>query len=191
MATDTGTSTTDDTTTDDDSTDDSGTDTGAGGGSETDDSGADDDGDAAKWKALARKHEKEAKQQRARADKLEHDGKTEQEKALEKAREEGRQEAAAAALESNVETALESIAETKLSDPSFVRLLDADDRETFVSDGKVDRKAIGKALDALVKKHPNIAKNGSATGLPGSRGSTSAASGFDMNEEIRRRAGRG
>lgn len=189
MATDTGTETTSTTEEDDPAS----TDTGA---SETTDTGDDDDdddpdeGDAAKWKALARKHERESKRRGAELDKIRQKGQTESERAIEKARQEGRDEATAAALASNVETMISVVAADKLADPSYARLLDDDTREGFVDDGKVDRKAIEKAVDALVKQHPELKKNGSAA-LPGSKGSRSTTSGFDMNDEIRRRAGRG
>ncbi len=192
MATDTGTTDTTSTTDDDDGK--GGTDTGADSTTSTDDDHEDEDpdeGDAEKWKALARKHERESKRRAKELDEIKSKNQTDAEKAIEKARQEGRDEATAAAVKANVETILDVVATEKLADPSYVRMIDDDDREDFVNeDGKVDRKAITKAVDALVKKHPELKKNGSAA-LPGSGGSRESSAGFDMNTEIRRRAGRG
>jgi hypothetical protein len=66
------------------------------GGSGSGDAGSGDAGsgdDAAKWKALSRKHEAEAKKAKAELDKIRAANQTEAEKALEAARQEGRQAA--------------------------------------------------------------------------------------------------
>lgn len=145
--------------------------------------------DADKWKALARKHENEAKKIRQELADLKTQSQTEAEKALEKAKKEGREEAAAEALASMVDTTIEAVAADKLADLAYVRLLD-DDRSDFVTDGKPDRKAITKAIDDLVKKRPALAKAGSrGAPLPGG-GKETGSGGFDLNDEIRRRAGR-
>ena len=150
---------------------------------------ADKGGDSDKWKALSRKHETEAKKLRQELDALKAQTQTEQEKALEKAKKEGREEAAAEALAAMVETTIEAVAAEKLADVAYVRLLDVDQSE-FVTDGKPDRKAIAKAIDDLVKKRPALAKAGTkGAPLPGG-GRNGSTGGFDMNDEIRRRAGR-
>ena len=165
-------------------------DTGAGGkGSE----GAGDDEltaeNAAKWREMARKHERQNGKLQAELDKIKAESMTETEKAIEKAKAEAREEARAEALAEMIGLAVETAAGEKLADPSFARLLTEDDRAGFVTkDGKVDRKAIAAALDDLVKRHPNLAKSGKAGSLPG--GGKKPATGFSMNDEIRRLAGR-
>lgn len=183
---------TDATTSDENETDESkpsDTDTGSGGkGSKgtTDDDG---DADGEKWKALARKHEKQSGKLQAELDKIKAETMSETEKAIEKAKAEGREEARAEALGEMISLAVETAAGEKLADPSFARLLTEDDRAGFVTkDGKVDRKAIATALEDLVKRHPNLAKSGKAGSLPG--GGKKPATGFSMNDEIRRLAGR-
>lgn len=169
----------------DDSSKDDDTSTGTG----TDGKDDDDEGDAEKWKALARKHEKQSGKLAAELDKLKASTMSETEKAIEKAKAEGREEARAEALADMIEVTVETVAGEKLADPSFAKLLTDDDRAGFVTkDGKVDRAAIRASLDALVKKHPNLAKTGKAGALPG--GGKKPAEGFSMNDEIRRLAGR-
>lgn len=167
---------------------DKGTETDKAKGTETEEPGD----DVEKWKALARKHEKNAGKLQAEVDRIKASTQTEQEKAIDTAKAEARAEARAELLGEMVETALETIAGDKLADPSFVRLLDATTREGFITkEGKVDRKAIGEALDALVKKHPNLAKaGGRAAPLKGGAGDNGKSSGYSMNDEIRRLAGR-
>lgn len=141
------------------------------------------------WRKHARTWEDRATKAQRELDELKAKTQTEHEKALEKAKKEGREEAAAEALAAMVETTIEAIAAEKLADTAYVRLLD-DDRSDFVTDGKPDRKAIAKAIDDLVKKRPALAKAGSrGAPLPGG-GKATGAGGFDMNDEIRRRAGR-
>jgi hypothetical protein len=157
----------------------------------TDDDDDDDpaDADAGKWKSLARKHEKQSGRLQAELDKIKARTLTDTEKAIEKAKAEGREEARSEVLAEMIALAVDTAAGEKLADPSFARLLTEEDREGFVKkDGKIDRKAIGAALDDLVKRHPNLAKSGKAGSLPG--GGKKPATGFSMNDEIRRLAGR-
>jgi hypothetical protein len=185
MATDTTTSEETET----EETETGGTDKGSGGSSSKETTSGDDDLDAEKWKALARKHEKQSGKLQAELDRIKAESMTETEKAIEKAKAEGREEARAEALAEMIGLAVETAAGEKLADPSFARLLTEEDREGFVTkDGKVDRKAIAAALDDLVKRHPNLAKSGKAGSLPG--GGKKPATGFSMNDEIRRLAGR-
>lgn len=172
-----------------DETETNGTDKAPAGKGSKDTTTDDDDVDAEKWKALARKHEKQSGKLQAELDKIKAESMTETEKAIEKAKAEGREEARAEALAEMISLAVETTAGDKLADPSFARLLSEDDRAGFVTkDGKVDRKAIAAALDDLVKRHPNLAKSGKAGSLPG--GGKKPAQGFSMNDEIRRLAGR-
>lgn len=158
---------------------------------DNDDGNDPDDDDVEKWKALARKHERSAKRSKAEADKLRKQGLSDQEKAIEEAKEEARAEARAEAVAENVSITLDAVATAKLADPTFVRLIDDETREDFVADGKVDRKAIEKAVDALVKKYPNLAKAGSKPGsLPGGD-QTQRSSTNTMNDLIRGKIGRG
>jgi hypothetical protein len=186
MATDTTTSEETET----DETETTGTDKGSAGKGSKDTTTDDDDVDAEKWKALARKHEKQSGKLQAELDKIKAESMTETEKAIEKAKAEGREEARAEALAEMISLAVETAAGEKLADPSFARLLTEDERAGFVTkDGKVDRKAIAAALEDLVKRHPNLARSGGKAGsLPG--GGKKPATGFSMNDEIRRLAGR-
>jgi len=172
-----------------DETETTGTDKGSGGKGSKDTTTDDVDVDVEKWKALARKHEKQSGKLQAELDKIKAESVTETEKAIEKAKAEGREEARAEALAEMISLAVETAAGDKLAHPSFARLLTEDERSGFVTkDGKVDRKAIAAALDDLVKRHPNLAKSGKAGSLPG--GGKKPATGFSMNDEIRRLAGR-
>jgi hypothetical protein len=192
MATDTDTSTT--TTTDEKSS--SSADTAGSNGSADTTSTTDDkpDSDPAKelekWKSLARKHENANEKLAKELETIKASTMSEQEKAIEKAKAEGRAEARAEAVADMVTTTVESVASAKLADPAFASLLTADDRERFVTkDGKVDRKAIEAAIDGLVKRHPQVAPAGTKPrALAG--GAQTQSSGFSMNDEIRRRAGR-
>lgn len=150
---------------------------------------SDNDGDD--WKKHARTWETRAKAAAKELEDLKSKTQTDAEKAVEKARKEGREEAQAAATAAMVETVLESVADAKLADPTYVRLIDEADRDTFAGpDGKPDRKAITKSVDDLLKKHPELAKAGTkGAPLPGG-GKNGNTSGFDMNDEIRRGAGR-
>lgn len=144
---------------------------------------------AAKWREMARKHEKANGTLKAELDKIKAANMSETEKAIEKAKAEGREEARSEALGEMISLAVETAAGEKLADPTYARLLTEDERAAFVTkDGKVDRKAISAALDDLVKRHPNLAKSGKAGSLPG--GGKKAAAGFSMNDEIRRLSGR-
>lgn len=155
-----------------------------------DDEKDDDDADP-KWKALARKHEREAKRTAAELASLKAAGQTDTEKAIEKAKQEAREEALREAQADMVETVLEAEGSSKLADLDYLKLIGDDDRETFIgADGKVDRKAIAKAVEGLVKRHPHLAKpGGNGAPLPGG-GKKPGTGGFSMNDEIRRMAGR-
>lgn len=168
--------------------------------------GADDDAGSAEekdidWKAMARKHERNAKKllkekadfekalkEREDADKSEH------EKAIEKAREEGRTQALTEAEKSRRADRLE-LATTRLaakgveigektvkfSDPEDAHVfieraiakgdLDADD--IYDSEGKVQTDALSDALADLLRRKPNLA----ADSVPRPKGDADAGKG--------------
>lgn len=153
---------TDDTSTDDTSTDtstDTGDDTSTGTDTGTDDAASGDDTDGeAKWKAMARKHEKEAKAARAEADKLRKASLSDQEKAIEEARESGRVEANAAATLKVV------AAELKAAGVAADDVADLDLSKFLTEDGEVDADKVA-AKGARAKKAAT-ASVGSADGGP-------------------------
>lgn len=171
------------TSTDEQQTD--GTDTDADGGDEAD-----------KWKAIARKHEREAKKLLAEKAKLEEANRTDTEKAIAKAREEAREEALAEALDSRIADAVTSAATVKLAKANYAALLPGtveDHRVEFVdAAGNIDRAAIDKALEKLVKDNPHLAAEGQAQPLPGGgrNGGPGAGKGHTMNDLVRDRARR-
>jgi len=170
------------------------TDTDTADGTTDDADGITDDlGDAGK-RALAdersarRNAEKAAKTARAELDRLKAAGATEAEKAIAKAKAEGATEATTLANSRILKAEVRAAAAGKLNDPADAAyFLDLSDFE--VSDnGEVDTKALGKAIDALLKDKPYLARNGqqrttgSADG--GARGGAGKP-GADMNAWLR------
>lgn len=180
MADDTGTTTTDDTQTDDDTTGDTGTTT-----TDLGDAGA----RALTAERTARRTaERNAKAAKAELDKLRADGQSETEKAIAKAKADGGSEALAKANARVLKAEVRAAAASKLNDPSdATHFLDLSEFEVS-DDGEVDAKAIAKAIDALLKDKPYLAKGearrttGSADG--GARG-TNGKAGPDMNAWLR------
>lgn len=113
------------------------------------------------------------------------------EKAIAKAKEDGRSEALTVANRRLVTAEVRVAAAGKLADPAdAVRFLDLEEFKVD-DDGEVDAKAVGKAIDQLIKEKPYLAAGasrvqGSADG--GARGNGSQ--GVDMNTLLRRAAGR-
>lgn len=132
----------------------------AGGDSNNDDKSA---GEIEKWKALARKHEKEAKRLKsfeAAAQKAQQESQSDADKAIEKAKTEAAEaagkEATAKANARILRAEIKAAAAGKLADPGdALRLLDLDDFEVD-DEGDVDAKAIAKAIDDLVKSKPYL-----------------------------------
>jgi len=141
-------------------------------GGEGSGSGGSDDAEAAKWKALARKHENEAKKLRAEADKLKAASLSDAEKALEQAKVEGRQAAQAefgqrlAAAE--IKAALTGVV------PNPAEIVEDLNLAKYVTDGgEVD----GEAVAALKKKYEGFGRQGRTSGPDlgqGQRGKTPA-----------------
>lgn len=145
--------------------------------------------DSTDWKAMARKHEREAKAARKEADALRTANQSEAEKALELARQEG-ETAARASLAPELATArLEAAvlrsAGTKLADPAdALRFIDA--ATVTTDDGIVDTKKLGAAVDELIAAKPYLAagfKPGPPGVAGGPRGTTDGPT--DMNALIR------
>lgn len=119
------------------------------------------------WKTRAREAEKEAKRAKDLETELQQfrdRDKTEQERAIEKARKEAGDAAGqAATAKANariLRAEIKAAAGGKLADPAdAVRLLDLDDFEVN-DDGDVDDKAIAAAIDALLADKPYLAAKG-------------------------------
>lgn len=113
---------------------------------------------------------------------------TETEKAIDAARKEGESTATLAANKRIVRSEIKGLAGGKVSDPEDVAAL-LGDLDRFIVKGEVDSKAISTAIDELVKAKPYLAPPGRARPLPG--GGATQPSGVSLNDDIRRRAGRG
>lgn len=174
--------------------DDGGAGDGAGDGGDGGDGadGADDDDDddlgekgekaLAAERAARRAARKEARAEKKRADelearlaKLEADKKSDGDKVKEDAAaaakditDRAKEEAEQTLLGAKVEAAVLAAAAGKLANPALaVRLLDLDDLDEFVDEGKVDKKAVAKAVSELVKENPGLAAtagNGAGNG---------------------------
>ena len=149
-------------------------------------------------KRAARKHEREAKAERKRREELEarlaqidDENKTEQEKAIEKAREEAASEVKkAAAEELRAERLNAAIAREAAKDfadvDDAIRLLDADDDELFDDDGKVQTDALKTALDDLLERKPHLkadAGRPGGGGADGGKGGSGSPSLEEMSTE--------
>lgn len=126
-------------------------------------------------------------------DKLKQQSMSDAEKAIEQARKEAAEQTrsdVAKEYDRRVITAeVKAVAAGKLSDPAdAVRFLDLDEFKVD-KDGEVDTKAIGKAVDQLLKDKPYLAsgapkRNGSGDG--GARGSTGGGGSGDWLGELAR-----
>jgi hypothetical protein len=139
-------------------------------------------------RARAEKAEREAAALTAERDELKSRTQTEAEKAIEAARKEGKAEAELAANRRIAKSEVRAAAAGKVADQDdAVTLLG--DLDRFIVKGEVDSKAISAAIDELVKAKPYLAPAGRAKALPG--GGATQATGVSLNDDIRRRAGRG
>jgi biotin carboxyl carrier protein len=137
-----------------------------------------------KWKSLSRQNEKQLRAAQTELEKSREASMSEQEKAVAAAKAEGAADATKATNERLVKAEVRAAAAGKLADPSIaVRLLDLSEFEVDAN-GDVDGKAIGKAIDALVKQYPALATtNGHGSGDGGARQGAPT----DMNALIRSR----
>lgn len=139
--------------------------------------------DAEKWKALARKHEKESKARAKRISDLEKAGQTESERAVSEARDAATKETRdryagrlfAAELRSIARDRL-NVPATLLADPDVGRKLLSLDDYPVDDDGDVDTQAISDAVDRLLEKDPTLATSAGTKKPPkvptGPRGDT-------------------
>lgn len=143
--------------------------------------------EAEKWKALSRKHEREAKDRAKELDQIRQGSLSEAEKAAEAARQEGRQAALLEVSDRMLRSEVRAAALDKLADPedAYPLLKGADLLEGLVDkDGEVDSKAVAAAVDRLVKAKPHLAKSGSRPGKLRA-GSEQPSSKTSMNDAIR------
>ncbi len=177
----------------DDNTGGGGTGDQGSGGNNNDQGGNQDDlGDAGKRaldaeRSKARAAEKRARDLEAELTKVREGSMSEQEKAVEQARREAKAEASKGFNVRLVQAEVRATAASKLTDPEdAIRFLDLDEFAVD-DDGKVDKKAITKALDELLKAKPYLAASATRpTGDAdqGARGSQ-AGSNNPMNDLIR------
>lgn len=155
---------------------------------------ADPTADSTDWKAMARKHEREAKKLAGEITKVQQANESAAEAAIRTAREEAdraaRDEMGPALAAARLETAVLRSAGTKLADPAdALRFIDA----SLVSDddGQVDTKKLAKAIDELIAEKPYLAAGHKppTPAVPGGPRSPSDAP-ADMNRLIRTRMGR-
>lgn len=109
----------------------------------------------AKWKALARKHENEAKRLRAEADKLRASSQTDAEKALETAKAEGRQAAQSEFGQRLAAAEIKAALTGVVPNPAEI-VEDLNLAKYVTDDGDVD----GEAVAALKKKYEGFARQG-------------------------------
>lgn len=166
---------------DDQTTDDATTDAGAAGtdDSQTDDTAADTATDTTDWKAMARKHERAAKQARDALAAREKADMTEQERAIEAARDEGRTEAAKTAgvrlASAEVRAALTGI----VTDPAAIAE-DLDLTKLLDDDGEVDSEKVA----ALKAKYVALAPKGAVQPTSGVQGEPIAGGDPTLDEQI-------
>jgi hypothetical protein len=172
-----------------------------------DDTTTADLGEAGK-KALAAEREKARKAERAlraaerarqaaeaEAEELRNASASDAEKAIAQARKEGaaeaRAEAMKAANERLVKAEVKAAAAGKLANPALaVKLLDLSDFEVD-DDGNVSEKAIAKAIGELLEENPYLAAgDGKPRGSGDGGARQTVSTGEDMNQQIRRLAGR-
>lgn len=176
---------------------------GSGDGDDGDESGDGDDGDDSNidWKAMARKHEREAKKARKEAEKAAADlkkrqdaEKSEHEKEIDKAREEGKNEATQASRQQLLKAKIEAAATGKLEYPEDAPdLLKLKVEDVFDDDGEIDTEAIKGAIAELLKNKPKLAAgqaSGSGGGNDAGRGSGGSSSLEEMSAEDFFEAGR-
>ena len=142
--------------------------------------------EAAKWKALSRKHERAARQALRELD----DVKATKDQTVEQARSEafeaGKAEAMAEANKRLVAAAVLSAAATSFADPSDAVAFVNTDQITVGDDGTVDGDAVAAAVAAVLESKPHLA-GGRTPALPGAQSADTAGAG--MNDWIRRAAG--
>jgi hypothetical protein len=128
---------------------------------------------------------KRAKQLEAELETLRAGTMSETEKAIEKAKKEGRAEAGAAFNKRLVQAEVRAAAAGKLADPEdAIRFLDLDEFKV-ADEGDVDKKAITKALEDLVKQKPYLAAGATRPTGDADQGARGGPAGSSMNDLIR------
>lgn len=141
------------------------------------------------FKARARAAEKSAKDAQSELERLRQAAMSDTEKAVATAKAEGRKEALAEVTSRLVRAEVKAAAAGKVADPDDVAALLGDLNAYVKDDGEVDSKSLASAIDALVKAKPYLAAAGAKPApLPG--GGAKPTTGFSVNDEIRRMAGR-
>lgn len=153
--------------------------------------------DTTDWKAMARKHERDAKKLRTELAAAQQVSESAAETAVRLAAEEAatatRNELAPALAEARLEAAVLRTVGNKLADPGdALRFIDV--TEVTSDDGTVDATKLATAIDALIVAKPYLSSDYKPTGAPpvpgGPRGAGAGAGNGDMNTLLRRAAGR-
>jgi hypothetical protein len=136
-------------------------------------------------RSARRDAERQAKAAQRELEQLRQQSMSDAEKAVAKAKEEGKAEALTTANGRLVKAEVRVAAAGKIDPALAVRLLDLEQFKVD-DDGEVDNKAIARAIDQLLKEHPNLAANGRPGGSAdgGPRGGPGP---MDMNALIRSR----
>lgn len=147
---------TDAATTDTSTNDDGSTDTSTGDGATDTDATTNDDAGRAevdKWKSLARKHEKEAKDRARELDKLRQASMSDTERAVAEAKDAGRAEALASVGGRLARSEIRAAAAGRIDDEQLDAVLEHLDLSAFLdADGEPDADAVRKFVDRIAPK---------------------------------------
>jgi hypothetical protein len=142
-------------------------------------------------RATRRAAERRAKELESELTKFRESSMSEQEKAIAAAKREAITEATSTFNKRLVAAEVRAAAAGKLADPEdAIRFLDLDQFKAN-DDGDVDKKAITKALDELVKTKPYLAAGATRPTGDADQGARGGPAGGSMNDLIRGAVGRG
>lgn len=152
------------------------------------------------YEALAKKHEGRAKHSftkvkelEAKLKKLEDADKSEQDKALDKAREDAKTEVASAYQKRLLRAEVKALAAGKFADPEDAQdLLKLKDEDVFDEDGDVKTDVVETALKDLLERKPHLAAGGnSGAGDPDrgkGKGAASTLEEMSVEDHIKRQS---
>lgn len=153
-------------------------------GDDGDDEGDDEAGRAVDWKHRARQWERRAKKNAKRLEELEQRLKGDGEKAIDEARKTGAAEAYSKLAGRLFVSELRELAKDRLAvpmsllrDPSVALAMLELDELPVDEDGEVDREAVEDAIEALLKREPDLARKSDDGARPKGRSAPKAPSG--------------